>query len=78
MGTNIERLKPFIIKACFELKITLAFRYFIPVGSCAEPVHHSDDDGADTEDADDDHVDELGNEITIEAVVQPGNKTSHC
>ena len=41
----------------------------LPVGCCCEPVHHGDDDGADAEDADEGHVDQLRDKVAVEAVV---------
>ena len=48
----------------------------LPVGCCCEPVHHSDDDGADAEDADEGHVDQLRDKVAVEAVVEPGDETA--
>merc|ERR1719350_1601185 len=44
------------------------------VRCCGEPVHHGDGDGPDAQDADDDHVDHLGEELAVEAVVDPGDE----
>ena len=48
----------------------------LPVGCCCEPVHHGDDDGADAEDADEGHVDQLRDKVAVEAVVEPGDETA--
>ena len=48
----------------------------LPVGCCCEPVHHGDDDGADAEDADEGHVDQLRDKVAVEAVVEPGDEAS--
>ena len=49
----------------------------LPVGCCCEPVHHGDDDGADAEDADEGHVDQLRDKVAVEAVVEPRDETAH-
>ena len=48
-----------------------------PVSRRGEPVHHGDGDGADAEDADDDHVDQLGDELAVETVVDPGHEAAN-
>ena len=47
------------------------------VGGGGESVHHGDDDGADAQDTDDDHVDQLGDEVAVEAVVDPRHEASN-
>ena len=55
----------------------MSFSHVIPVCCRSEPVHHCDGDRADPEDADDDHVDQLGEELTVEAVVDPGDEAAY-
>ena len=49
----------------------------LPVRCGGEPVHHGDGDGPDAQDADDDHVDKLGEELAVEAVVDPGDEAAY-
>ena len=55
----------------------MSFSHVIPVCCRSEPVHHCDGDRADPEEADDDHVDQLGHELAVEAVVEPGHKAAN-
>ena len=49
----------------------------LPIRCGGEPVHHGDGDGPDAQDADDDHVDQLGEELAVEAVVDPGDEAAY-
>ena len=49
----------------------------LPVSCCGEPVHHSDGDGANAKDTDNDHVDQFGEKLAVEAVVEPRNEATN-
>ena len=55
----------------------MKFSDVLPVRCGGEPVHHGDGDGPDAQDADDDHVDQLGKELAVEAVVDPGDEAAY-